>query len=495
MGKKRAKGEGTLYKKSDGRWEVRYTDPREPDPKKQTKYFTSKSQKVVIQKLKKVKAEIEKNEKLLSGENPTVAEWVEKWFYDQHINNCRTHIFEKDLRSFEVHIVPILGHIKMKALESKDIEYFYNILQKKKSEGGHGLAPASVTKLKSLLSGAIKYAITMKIISSNPMEGVKAPPVKKSKIRIFTKEELRKFTATLPFYHAGNLFAFALATGMRIGEICALDIQDINWEHDYIRIDKSTYQIKDKKTGKTVTKIGEPKTESSTRIIPLLDSVKVILRRQLQLIEELKIQAGDKWHENTLVFPTQTGTLRDKNGVRTTMERILTRANIEIKNKYGTLNRHAMRHHYATTALNSGVAPQNVAELLGHKDGATTLKFYAHYINTAATQQLENLEAHNIVNLNISSNELKAVRSGKEIEIAKSNVAERIDKVVKNAKSASPKKSIDMVLRVCNEILCEPIDNLSPTDKDTLLGTIAQYTFMKKEMDKKKNKIKSSWDR
>jgi hypothetical protein len=53
---------------------------------------------------------------------------------------------------------------------------------------------------------------------------------------------------------------------------------------------------------------------------------------------------------------------------------------------------HSLRHTYATTALNSGVAAQNVARLLGHKDGATTLKFYAHYINLEAMTQLKSLE-------------------------------------------------------------------------------------------------------
>ena len=49
MPKRRANGEGTLYKRTDGRWEARYTDTRELDPKKQTKFITKKNQKDVVE--------------------------------------------------------------------------------------------------------------------------------------------------------------------------------------------------------------------------------------------------------------------------------------------------------------------------------------------------------------------------------------------------------------------------------------------------------------
>ena len=141
---------------------------------------------------------------------------------------------------------------------------------------------------------------------------------------------------------------------------------------------------------------------------------------------------------------------------------------------------HALRHTYATTALNTGVSAQNVARCLGHKDGATTLKFYAHYINTETIAQLDNLEEKNISHLGITESELQKVTS-KAVEITdKPQLSERIDTIIRNAKNFPHKKSIDMVLNCCYNILCEPLENLSSSDKDTLLVTLAQYTFLKR---------------
>ena len=79
MPKKRGDGEGSVRRRSDGRWEARWTDPRETDPKKRPKSYAHKSQKVVITAMKTALAEIMDGTKLLSYANPTVSEWVFLW--------------------------------------------------------------------------------------------------------------------------------------------------------------------------------------------------------------------------------------------------------------------------------------------------------------------------------------------------------------------------------------------------------------------------------
>jgi len=106
---------------------------------------------------------------------------------------------------------------------------------------------------------------------------------------------------------------------------------------------------------------------------------------------------------------------------------------------------HSLRHTYATTALNAGVAAQNVARLLGHKDGATTLKFYAHYINTEAMTQLEKLEEQNISHLGITAGELERIVIGTANAIEESSVREKIDVAIMKAKNFPPQKSVEMV--------------------------------------------------
>lgn len=125
------------------------------------------------------------------------------------------------------------------------------------------------------------------------------------------------------------------------------------------------------------------------------------------------------------------------------------------------------------------------------------MRFYAHYINTEAMTQLEKLEQQNISHLGITAGELEKIVLGTAEVLDKSSVSERIDDVVVRAKNFSPKKSIDMVLSVCEDILCQPLDRLSTADKDILLGVLAQYSFMKRQcaIQEKAAKNKSKNDK
>jgi len=485
MAKHRANGEGSIRKRSDGRWEGRYYDTREPDPKKQRKSVMGKTQKEARDKLKAALAELNDGALLLVNDNPTVEEWLPHWLSEYRISDLRDGTYESYDRHIKANIIPIIGHIRLKDLTGAHIQQMYNKLQETKNKGGYGLSGATVAKIKNILSKALQQAITNKVIRNNPILETNPPKVEESDIRIMTKAEQKKFISVLPFYNSGNMFAVALATGMRIGELCALDINDIDREQKLIDITKTAGRRKDKYTGEVSIKIGPPKTKHSIRKIPLLPSVEVMLDRQVQLVSELREKAGSKWNDNTLFFPTDEGNIHDLSGLRSSMGRILKRAELP------HMTIHALRHTYATTALNAGVAAQNVARLLGHKDGATTLKFYAHYINTEAMTQLEKLEQQNISHLGITAGELERIMMGTADTLEKSSVTERIDEVVGRAKNFPPKKSVEMVLSVCEDILCQPLDGLSMADRDILLGVLARYTIMKHQYAAQEKAAKS----
>jgi hypothetical protein len=96
--------------------------------------------------------------------------------------------------------------------------------------------------------------------------------------------------------------------------------------------------------------------------------------------------------------------------------------------------------------------------------------------------QLEKLEQQNISHLGITAGELERIIMGTSEAIKKSSVTERIDEAVNRAKNFPPKKSVDMVLSVCEDILCESAVKLSSGDKDIFLGILAQYTMMKRQI-------------
>lgn len=157
------------------------------------------------------------------------------------------------------------------------------------------------------------------------------------------------------------------------------------------------------------------------------------------------------------MFPTCTGTHHTLSGLRKAMGRIAKRAGIS------KLTLHALRHTYVTTALNSGVAAQNVARIIGHKDGATTLKYYAHYINGEAISQLEKMEAQHITNYVITEDELYSLKT--------------------KGKNISPLKSVEIIIQACEELLLIPLNQISSSDKDLLLKTLANCIKTKKYLN------------
>ena len=475
---KRADGEGSIRKRADGRWEARYTDPREPDPKKRNKSIIRQKQKDVAAALKTVFAEITANIKPLVKDNPALSEWLSEWMREYKINTLRDTTYESYLMHIRTYINPIIGNYAIKNITGLQIQRMYNLLQEPKNKGGYGLGNWAIIKIKNILSGAIKQAMVSNIIRDNPLLGTSPPAPDDPDIRIMTKVEQQQFIAVLPFYNVGNMFAVALATGMRIGELCALDLSDIDREQKTININKTACRCKDKRTSEVSMKVGLPKTKYSIRKIPLLSSVEIMLDRQAQLVTDMQRRAGGNWTMNSLVFPTDEGNIREQSGLRTSLERVLKRAGLP------HMTIHALRHTYATTALNIGVAAQNVAKLLGHKDGATTLKFYAHYIHMEAVSQLQGLDEQNISHLGITPGELKSIMLETKEALIKCGIAERIDEVVLRVKNMPPKKSVEQVLSVCADILCEPLDGLSANDKDVLLNTLAHYTAMKRQYDK-----------
>ena len=485
MAKKRTDGEGTIRKRADGRWEARYSDPREIDPKKRQKSIIRKTQKEATQQLKATLAEIDSGVPSLANDNPTLEEWFKTWLGDYAINNLRDGTYESYEMHVRVYINPHLGKIKLKELTGIHIQKMYNKLQEPNTKGGANLSGASIAKIKTILSGALQQAILSRTIRINPLLETKPPKVEDTNIRILTKEEQRQFIAVLPFFNTGNMFAVALATGMRVGELCALEVGDIDRTNKQIIINKAAARRKDKYTGEVGIKVSAPKTKNSIRKIPLLPSVEIMIDRQLKLNEEMKERAGANWHENVLLFPTDEGNIHDLSVMRSAMGRILKRAGLD------HMTIHALRHTYATTALNSGVAAQNVAKLLGHKDGATTLKFYAHYINTEAMSQLQTLEEQNISHLGITAEELQKVILGTEIALEKTSVNEKIDEAIIKSKNMPPKKSVAQVLSVCEDILCQPIEDLSPSDKEILLGVLAKYSMMKRQYAMQERAAKS----
>ena len=125
---KNAKGSGTIRKRSDGRWEARYTTGIDPKTGKQIqKSVYGKTQKEVRQKLMEVTAEIDSGT-YLEQTKDTVGEWLDTWLKTYALYSVKSYTYDAYERSCNIHIKPALGRIRLSALTAPQIQQFYNSL-------------------------------------------------------------------------------------------------------------------------------------------------------------------------------------------------------------------------------------------------------------------------------------------------------------------------------------------------------------------------------
>jgi integrase len=164
----------------------------------------------------------------------------------------------------------------------------------------------------------------------------------------------------------GNLFALALLTGLRQGELLGLRWADIDLEKRTLQVRKALQ----KQAGEW--KFIEPKSERSRRKIRLPVTAVVTLELQQQRIEEMRLRAGSAWQDWNLVFPSQIGTPLDGPNVTHHLQQKLAAAGLP------RVRFHDLRHTCATLLLEKGIQDRTIMKQLGHAQVSLTLNTYTH---------------------------------------------------------------------------------------------------------------------
>ena len=244
--KKRANGEGSLRKRSDGRWEGRYTAGRDPVTGKAIyKNVLAKTQKECKEKLERA---IEKNGKVdvVRSGRYTVAEWVRLWFETYSKPSIREQTAYYYNNYIEKHIVPGIGSIRLDKFTTLQIQQFYNKL---KTSGrvqryehielkDKGLSNRFIHGIHGVLRSALEQAVKERLITSNPAEGCKLPKIEKKEMKVLLPEQIGAYLqeanrrGLLPAYY------LELTSGLRRGELLALLWTDLDAENMTISVTK-----------------------------------------------------------------------------------------------------------------------------------------------------------------------------------------------------------------------------------------------------------------
>jgi len=293
----------------------------------------------------------------------TVGEYLDRWLNDSDRGSVRTSTYERHEQIIRLHLKPALGRVKLSKLTPAHLQGFY------RDKLDSGLSPATVQKIHAVLHKALAQALKWNMIPRNAADVVKAPRPAPEEMRPLSPDEAAKFMEAAHGDKLEALYLLAVQTGMRQGELLALEWEDVDLNEGVIRVRRTLAR-----SGGRIA-LGEPKTRGSRRSIHLtgaaVEALRGHLERQLEDIERL----GDLYHDHGLVFTSQVGTLINPSNLRRrSFAPLLQRAGLP------QIRFHDLRHTCATLLLSRNTNLRLVQDLLGHATVAITLDTYSHII-------------------------------------------------------------------------------------------------------------------
>ena len=290
--------------------------------------------------------------------------WLNEWLalYVKPTTKIRT--YKKYQRQIELHILPALGEFELNDLTPTVLQRFTVDLSKK------GLSANTVNGIISVLKSSLRRAVLLGVTDKEFTNSIVRPKGREKQVDCFSKEEQRIIEQYIFEKKKNKLFGVVLClyTGLRIGELLSLTWDDVDLQKGIITVSKSCHDSW--QNGEYVKVIDTPKTDCSERVIPIPKQLLSRLREHKKSSSGNYVICGERVHG---------GQIRS---YQKSFELLLKRLKLLHKGF------HALRHTFATRALECGMDIKTLSEILGHKNPMVTLNRYAHSMLEHKTEMM-----------------------------------------------------------------------------------------------------------
>ena len=358
---RRAHHEGSVRQRPDGRWEVRFTIPASDGEKARRKSYYCHTKQEAVQILRG-----QWDPQWNLGPNGTtlltVGEWLEIWLEHKELS-----LKPSTLRHYKsvirCHLKPLFRR-RIYQLSLTYIEAFY----REKLHGG--VSPGTLLAFHKILHQALRYAVKEGILLSNPAAGADLPTRPVYTANVFSRSQQLQLIENTEMIPHGICIRLALGTGLRIGEIVALQWGDIDLSERVLKVRRTQ--------GKRAEETLSPKTKNSHRAIPLTQNTAEDLAAWFKKMEPTTL--------DTPVFPDEDGGYLLARKLRAEYKQLLETLHLP------SYSFHTLRHTFATRALEVGMDYKTLSILLGHSSVTFTLDVYAHCSDTHKRREMARME-------------------------------------------------------------------------------------------------------
>lgn len=342
MAKRRAKGEGSIFKEKSGYWCATIILPGGKQKRKR-----SKSQQVVRDWLLGQR-QAQHDNLLLKDERITVGDFFDRFMSDVAVHSLAPSTIHSYRYLIRDHIKPEIGHIKLINLRPDHLQNLYS------TKLNAGLSKRTVQYIHAVIRRCLNQAVKWGLLYRNPTNAVTPPHPRRKPPQTLSVEQVKTFLQSIENHPYFPLYLLAVTTGMRKSEIIGLQWQNVSLERKTISVRHALVEIQGK------THLSQPKSDTAKRTISLPDNV----CRALKEIEE----------DEGFVFKSSAGTPISQRNLTRHFHGALVKAGIP-KTSF-----HTLRHTAATILLQANVHPKLVQEMLGHSTITLTLDTYSHVI-------------------------------------------------------------------------------------------------------------------
>lgn len=373
---RRGNGEGSIYyDKSRKKWNGQFVI----NGKRKT--IRGLTRKEVAQKLIEATNSINNNT-FIEKSNITLIEFVDYYIEEKlRMNKIKETSYKRDLAERNIISEMYIANMEIQKISIEDINNCLSEITYRSN--------SSIEKLTSILSSAFNKAVLLQKAPLNPFlvkGAIVRPKSIKSKKQVdsLSIEEQKLFIEMLnkKEYRYKDVFLTAIYTGMRVGEILALEKSDIDFNNKIINISNTLTRDKND----NIILGDRTKTYAGIRSIPLPLQIEENFKKLVNNTNRFLFIFNDKFISPSTINAQFKRICKDS-GIRTKIY-TFNRQGKTIHSNTSSVNEHMLRHTYATRCIEAGMSPVVLQRLLGHKDIQTTLNTYTSVFNKFKSEEI-----------------------------------------------------------------------------------------------------------